>query len=111
MSWPSSFIVGTSGCAGERLPPNEASARALPALSWPLAAEIDDTSACELLPISAISAGPPPAVGKWRSWMPADFMNNAIGRGSAPYNPDERKINALGGLLGSPMETFNAVGR
>ena len=67
-------MVGTSGNAAERLAPKEASARALPAFICPLAAAIEDTSACELLPISAVSAGPPPLVGKWRSLMSAARM-------------------------------------
>src|SRR5256886_17689695 len=96
MSWPSSFMVGTSGCAAERLPPKEASARALPALSCPLAAAIEDTSACELLPISAVKAGPPPLVGRWRSLMPADFMNKAIGRGGAPEGAEGEKSKSVG---------------
>src|SRR5258706_16170218 len=100
-------MVGTSGCAAERLAPNDASARALPALSWPLAAAIEDTKACELLPISAVSAGPPPAVGRWRSLMPADFMNSAIGRCSAPYSPDELKIKPSGRFLASSTNSLS----
>src|SRR5262249_39610896 len=80
-------------------------ARAVPALSWPLAAAIDDTSACALLPISAVNAGPPPLVGRWRSWMPADFMNSAIGRGSAPEKARDEKIMPLGRVFSSSMKS------
>jgi hypothetical protein len=73
-----SFMVGTSGSAGERLG-EEAGERAAP-----LAAAIDDTRSCELLPSSAVIAGPPPLVGRWRSLRPAAFMNSAAGRCSAP---------------------------
>ena len=52
-------MVGTSGSAAERCAPNEESARALPPLIWPMQAAIEETSAWELLPISAGSAGRP----------------------------------------------------
>ena len=42
----------------------QASGRSLPAFICAFAAAIDDTSTCELLPRMAVSAGPPPAVGR-----------------------------------------------
>src|SRR6185503_4875031 len=83
-SWPSSLSVGTSGNEAARLDEKQASARALPALIWVLAAAIDDTRTCELLPRSAVSAGPPPLVGRCLIFMPADFMKRAVGRCKAP---------------------------
>ena len=49
-----------------------------------LVKDIEVTSTCELLPSSAVSAGPPPLVGRWRILMSAAFMNSAVGRCSAP---------------------------
>jgi hypothetical protein len=78
-------MVGTSGTDAARLSPNIASGRALPALIWLMEAEIDDTSTCALLPRKAVSAGPPPLVGKWRNFKsPAAFIYSAIGICSAP---------------------------
>ena len=64
-------MVGTSGSAFERSPPNKASGRALPALICDRQADTDETSTCELLPSNAVNAGPPPWVGRCRSFTPA----------------------------------------
>ena len=77
-------MVGTSGSDVERWSPNQASGRSLPALICAMAAATEETSTCALLPSIAVSAGPPPLVGRWRIWMPAAFMNSAVGRCSAP---------------------------
>jgi hypothetical protein len=78
-------MVGTSGSAFERSAPNKASGRALPALIWERHAEIDETRICELLPRKAVSAGPPPCVGKCRNFKPpAAAVNSAVGMCSAP---------------------------
>ena len=78
-------MVGTSGSAGERSLPNKASGRALPALIWERLAEIEETSTWELLPRKAVNAGPPPWVGKCRSFNPpAAAVNSAVGMWSAP---------------------------
>ena len=77
-------MVGTSGIEAARFDEKQASALTLPALACAFAAAIDDTSTCALLPRIAFSAGPPPAVGRWRIWMPAACMNSAVGRCSAP---------------------------
>jgi len=63
-------MVGTSGSALVRLAPNKASGLALPALIWLRQADTDDTSTCALLPRKEVSAGPPPLVGRWRSFKP-----------------------------------------
>ena len=48
-------------------------------------AETEDTSTAELLPSKAVSAGPPPLVGRWRSFKPpAALMNSAVGMCRAP---------------------------
>ena len=83
-SYPSSFIVGTSGIDAARFSEKQASARSLPALIWALAAATDVASTWALLPRIAVSAGPPPLVGRCRIWTPAAFMNSAVGRCSAP---------------------------
>jgi hypothetical protein len=68
-------MVGTSGSAFERVAPNSASGLTLPPLICASEAEIDDTNTCALLPRKAVRAGPPPLVGKWRSFKPpAAFM-------------------------------------
>src|SRR5262245_61884718 len=102
-------MVGTSGSDGERCAPNDARARTLPALSCALAAAIDETSACELLPSTAVSAGPPPLVGRWRSWIPAALANRAVGRCSAPYRPDELKMIWFGRFLASSTNSFSVL--
>src|SRR4029077_3843714 len=105
----SSFRVGTSGRDAARCGLKQASARNLPALIWPLAGAIADTSTCELLPRSAVSAGPPPLVGKCFILMPAACMNSAVGKCSAPYRPDELKISLSGLVLASSTSSLTLL--
>src|SRR3954454_21048112 len=102
-------MVGTSGSAFERWPPNKASGRALPALTWDRQADTDETSTCELLPSKAVNAGPPPWVGKWRSFTPAALVNRAVGMWSAPYSPDELKMISLGRFLASSTNSCSVL--
>src|ERR1700750_1977131 len=90
-------MVGTSGSAFERCTPNKASARALPALIWERHAEIDETSTCELLPRNAVSAGPPPWVGKCLSFRsPAAAGDRAVGGGEQRGRDVQRAVEARG---------------
>ena len=103
-------MVGTLGSAFERVAPNMASGVALPALICGSEAEIDDTSTCELLPRKAVSAGPPPLVGRWRSFSPpAAFMYSAVGICSAPYRPDELKMISSGRFLASSVRSLSVL--
>src|SRR3954462_12508531 len=99
-------MVGTSGTDAARLSPNIARGPALPALSWLIEAEFDDTSTCALLPRKEVSAGPPPLVGRWRNFKsPAAFMYSAIGMCSAPYNPEEEKMISSGRFFASAVNS------
>src|SRR5262249_58108253 len=103
-------MVGTSGSAFERCAPNKASGRALPALIWERLAEIDDTSICELLPRNAVSAGPPPWVGKCLSFKPpAAAVEKAVGVWSAPENPDELKTKSVWRLFAASTSSFSLL--
>ncbi len=60
-------MVGTSGNDATRLAPNSAEALELAGLDLRARRPTtDDTSTCALLPSTAVSAGPPPLVGRWR---------------------------------------------
>ena len=43
--------------------------------------------------------------------MPAAFMNNAVGKCSAPYRPDELKISLSGLVLGIVDQFLDALVR
>src|SRR4029078_2974342 len=83
--------------------------RTWPACIWPLAGAIADTSTCELLPRSAVSAGPPPLVGKCFILMSAARMNSAVGKCSAPYRPEELKISLSGCALASSTNSLTVL--
>src|SRR5476651_2711658 len=103
-------MVGTSGNAFDRLAPNKASGFALPPLICARQADTDDTITCELLPSSVVSAGPPPLVGRWRSFKPpAAFIYSAVGICSAPYSPDELKMISSGRFWASSVRSLSVL--
>ena len=77
-------MVGTSGNAGARWAPKQASGLSLPAFICDCAAAIEDTSTCALLPSDGRQRGPA-AVGRQVLHLDArPLMNSAVGRCRAP---------------------------
>ena len=57
----------------------------------------------------AVTAGPPPWVGRWRIWMPAAFMKSAVGRFSAPCIPEELNTSSFGRFFTSSMNSLSVL--
>src|SRR6516165_1945689 len=97
---PCSLKVGTSGRVRARAAPDTASGRTLPALIWVSVIEDGDKKNCALLPSTAVIAGAPPGVGKWRNCSPpAALAKMAVGTCEAPYSPEELKMSWFGRFL------------
>src|SRR2546429_267953 len=94
-------MVGTSGSDFDRVAPKFASGRSFPDLMCESVARTVCVVSCALLPSTAVIAGPPPLVGRWRMpWKRAD------GRLTRPVSPclvlrDHRR----------PEVGFDGVGR
>src|SRR5258708_5340000 len=78
-SYPSSRKVGTSGSAGCRLSPQDASTRILPPLRCPMIVEGPVESASTWPPRSATTAGPAPGKGTCSIFTPPAASSLSIG--------------------------------
>ena len=70
-------MVGTSGNASERLAVVTASARSLPALTYPIEDGIGSNVTCICPPSKSVSAGPMPRYGTWTRLIPAIIWNSS----------------------------------
>ena len=104
-------MVGTSGSAFERSPPNKARGRALPALICDRQADTDETRTCELLPSNAVNAGPPPWVGRCRSLTSAAAVNKRGGNVERAIETRGAEDDFVGALLGVIDELLQALVR
>ena len=63
-----------------------------------------------LPPSTAVTAGPPPLVGRCRIFRsPAALANSAVGMCEAPYKPDDEKISLSGLALASATRSFTVL--
>ncbi len=60
--------------------PYEASGRILPAWMWGTASAGGDAQSWAWPPRTAVMAGAPPVVGRWRIFKPAAFSSISIGK-------------------------------